>query len=310
MRLAQDLMSAYARPNLNLSSTVRLFGPISCSENPPELDMVQDIIQALFPGTQILDFRTFEGHVHPVYLLRLSSGLEVVLKAGPRQLTALLRQERHTLETEAEVLALLGSNGSEKEPWIPRLLKFDILKFCPCTPFLLKHSLRGIPLGEIESSLTSGDRKDIDRQLGIAVKAIGEHTSTRFGYVRNVSLGGGKPSWKQAFLGFIESLLRDAEDMFISLPYADIRQYISRLTPVLDDVIVARLVVVEISKKSHVLIDPVTKQVSGFADFSSAVWGDVLMADVFENPSSAFFGGYGSNLANDESERIRLLLFV
>jgi hypothetical protein len=167
MRLPQGLMPGHARLDFDLGAAVPFVVPGSDSENRPELDMIQNIIQPLFPRTQILDVRTFEGHVHHVYIVKLSNDLEVILKTVPRQLMSLLRQERHTLETEAEVLALLGSSGFSADSWIPHLIRFDILRFFPCTSFLLRHSLRGIPLGEIESSLTYGDRKHIDRQLGI-----------------------------------------------------------------------------------------------------------------------------------------------
>src|SRR5947207_2349590 len=161
MRLPQDLMPGHAPLDFDLGAIVPFVVPASDSESRLELDMIQNIIQPLFPKTQIQDVRTFEGHVHPVYILKLSNDLEVILKTAPRQLTALLRQERHTLETEAKVLALLRSNGSTANSWIPHLVRFDTLNFSPCTSYLLRHSLRGMPLGEIESALTYGDRKNI-----------------------------------------------------------------------------------------------------------------------------------------------------
>lgn len=287
-----------------------LYIPESETKNRPDLAMFQTLIQPIFPSARVLDYKPLHDNVYPLFLLKLSNGLELTLKAGPRQLTTLLRQEKHSLGTEAAVLSLLASRNS---PYIPRLFRFDVLKFAPKTPFLLKQSLRGVPFSEIEpSSITSADRNRIDEQIGRTVKLLGQFTSTQFGNVHSVCQGEGRQSWKHAFLIFIESILCDAEDMFISLPYAEIRHHVMRLSPVLSGVTEARLVVVNLGDRSNILVDQDTKEVTGFADFSDAIWGDVMMAEIFEDPSAALLKGYGSSQIqmDDELLRIRLFLFV
>ncbi|EGE79884.1 hypothetical protein BDBG_03155 [Blastomyces gilchristii SLH14081] len=275
----------------------------------PDLAMFQTLIQPIFPSARVLDYKSFNDNVYPRYLLKLSNGLELTMKAGPRPLSTLLRQEKHSLRTEAAVLSLLASRNS---PYIPRLFRFDALKFDPKTPFLLKQSLGGVPLSEIEpSSLSSADRNRIDEQLGRTVKLLGQFTSTQFGNVHSVSQGEGRQSWRRAFLVFIEYILCDAEDMFISLPYAQIRHDVMRLSPALDGVTEPRLVVVNLGDSSNILVDRDTKDVTGFVDFSDAAWGDVMMAEIFEDPSAALLNGYGSSQMqmDDELLRIRLLLY-
>jgi hypothetical protein len=249
--------------------------------------------------------RSVEGHVHPINHVKLSNGQHLFLKVTPYQTTSLVRRERWSLETEARVLILLNPH---RNAHIPQLIEPETHRLHPNPSYLLRHLIRGMPLSELESSLKYSDWEDIDRRLGSLAHLIGRQTSPYFGCVSSVSSGAGCSTWRNAFLGLIESALRDAEDTFISLPYAQIRQELYRLVPALDSVAQPRLVIVDLGKKSHVILDPQTKQVSGIVDFSWAVWGDPLMTEAFENPSPAFFRGYGSSHPKNRSEYTRLLL--
>ena len=82
----------------------------------------------------------------------------------------------------------------------------------------------------------------------------------------------------------------------------------SRLQTVLDGVSLPRLVVVGLGRPSHVLLDEESKQLSGVIDFSTAFWGDVLMAEVFENASPAVLEGAGYSLMRTMGETIRILM--
>lgn len=106
-----------------------------------------------------------------------------------------------------------------------------------------------------------------------------------------------------ATMALFEGVLRDAEDMFIHLPYAEIRHEVSRLAPALEEVTLPRLVVVGFGRPSHVLLDECSKQPSGVIDFSSAFWGDVLMVEIFENSSTAVFEGAGMPLTRTKGGR-------
>ncbi|KAL1964082.1 hypothetical protein VTN77DRAFT_7500 [Rasamsonia byssochlamydoides] len=162
----------------------------------------------------------------------------------------------------------------------------------------------------MEPLLTSENRKDIQRHLGFLVNVIGQHVSASFGPLEKVAFGAGSYSWRQAFLSLFEEVLRDAEDLFIHLPYAEIRRQVIRLAPTLEEITLPRLVIVNFGRPSQVLVDPELRQLTGIVDFGSALWGDVLMAEVFENPSDALFDGFGSSLPDERSQHIRLLLYV
>ena len=61
--------------------------------------------------------------------------------------------------------------------------------------------------------------------------------------------------WKDAFRTMVETCLQEAEDLMLSLPYAQIRHQIYRLAPALESVKVANLVRADLGGSSSVLVD-------------------------------------------------------
>jgi hypothetical protein len=151
---------------------------------------------------------------------------------------------------------------------------------------------------------------DIDRHLGFLASTIGQNVAPGFGSLQQVAIGAGKRSWREAFCALFESVLRDAEDIFIHLPYAEIRHEVARLSSALAEVTLPRLVVVGFGRPCHVLLDEESHQLSGVVDFSSAFWGDILMAEIFESPNPAVLEGAGLPVSRTKGEEIRLLMSV
>lgn len=69
-----------------------------------------------------------------------------------------------------------------------------------------------------------------------------------------MSSTGGAGTWSVAFHSMLEGVLRDGEDMAVAMGYATIRRHVRRLAYLLDEVGVARLVVVEGGGKGNVLV--------------------------------------------------------
>ncbi|KAL3461272.1 hypothetical protein BJX64DRAFT_162843 [Aspergillus heterothallicus] len=247
------------------------------------------------------------GHLHSLYLVRLSNEAHLLWKCSPRPTTPLLRRGHILLDTEARALSLLNKDPI---PCIPRLFHYDPLGNLLGPSFLIRHHISGLTLDSLESRLSSQERKAIDRSLGLLGRRISQHMSDSFGSLAQVANAAGKQSWRDAFLNLFEGILRDSEDVFINLPYGEIRYQVSRLSPVLDEILVARLVVINFGHPSHVFVDPESKRLSGISGFGTAVWGDVYMAKIFENPSASTLDGFGSGSVKTLSGRIRQLLYV
>jgi hypothetical protein len=269
---------------------------------------LDSVLSLLFPSTvHVHQSQPIPGHIHSLRLLELSNGARLLLKGSPSSRTALLRRERYFLETEAQFLALLGQSAN---PCIPRLYHYDPHGRLWGSPYLIRQYMKGKSLSEMESDLSPQQLDGIDRHLGFLLSTIGQNAAPGFGSLQQVACGAGTPSWRDAFCALFEGILRDAEDTFIHLPYSEIRHELSRLAPALEDVTLPRLVVVDFGRRSHVLLNEESKQLSGIVDFSSALWGDVLMAEIFAHSSPAVLQGAGMALSRTKKEKIRLALYV
>lgn len=269
-----------------------------------EYERLDTLLSLLFPSTVYVQHsQNIVGHVHSLRLLKLSNGAQLFLKGSPSPGTPLLRHERLFLETEARFLAILGQSAN---PCIPQIYHYDPHGSSLGSPYSIRQYVKGIALSEMAPQLTTQQRNGIDRHLGFLANTIGQNVAPAFGSLQQVAVGAGKLSWRDAFCALFESVLRDSEDMFISLPYAEIRDAMSRLESALDEVALPRLVVAGFGRSSHVLLDEESKQLSGVIDFSSALWGDVLMAEIFENPTPAVLEGAGLSLSRTKGETIRL----
>lgn len=267
---------------------------------------LQQVVRSIFPPTiRVQHAQSLGDGTHSLRILKLSNDEQLILKASPPSGVPLLRRERHSLETEVLALSLLGQSAT---PCIPRLHYYSLQKSCLGSGFLLRQYVQGKSLRDLGPSLSDEDRAKIDRRLGSLVQTIGEQTSPKFGTLDKVAAGAGTHSWRSAFLGLFEELLHDAEDRFIHLPYGVIRQQILRLAPALDSVTVSRLVVVDLGRQSQVILDPDSKELNAIVDLESAIWGDILMTDVFESPSEALLTGFGSTVLKTPSAAPRLLL--
>ncbi|KAJ5638344.1 hypothetical protein N7490_008223 [Penicillium lividum] len=279
-------------------------------QRPSDVDEYQklnNILSLLFPSTvHVQQSQNINARVHTLRLLTLSNGSRLLLKGSPLPGTPLLRHERFFLETEARFLVLLGQSGN---PCIPQLYHYDPRGALLGSAYLIRQYIKGSSLTEMKNHITAQQGHDIDRHLGFLASTIGQIVAPSFGSLQQVAMNAGKRSWREAFCGLFESILRDAEDIFIHLPYAEIRQEISRLSSALGEVTLPRLVVVGFGRPCHVLLDEQSHQLSGVVDFSSAFWGDVLMAEIFEDPTPAVLEGAGLPLSRTKGEEIRLLMY-
>ncbi|KAK9560864.1 hypothetical protein V6Z96_001787 [Aspergillus fumigatus] len=274
-------------------------------EVPNKLSVV---LGHILPSTvYVRSVQCLEGHLHSHRLISLSNGARILLKCSPRPTTRLLRREQFLLGTEARVLRLLRQSAV---PCVPSLLYYDPQDTLLGSAFLVRQYIHGSTLQELESQLTIEDRRELDRQLGLLMNMIGQHTANSFGTLEQVALGSGTRSWREAFLVHFESILRDSEDVFVHLPYAEIRHQVCRLSPVLDEITLPRLVICAFGRPSAVLLDPVSKQLAGIVGFDSALWGDVYMGEIFEDPSPAVLDGFASRDIDCEPDLIRQLLYA
>ncbi|KAF2085330.1 hypothetical protein K490DRAFT_58727 [Saccharata proteae CBS 121410] len=279
------------------------------AQSGPELAGIQKLLREVFQSsrTSLQQVERLDAKRHNVHLLHLTDGARMVLKTPPPHLVRLMRNEQRGLETEAQVIELITSKT--KVP-VPRLVRADPSTSILGSPFILRDHIQGTPLLQIKSHIPSSELAAIDRVLGSHIRTISTLTSSRFGTFSQVQAGRGCASWSEAFLLLLETVLRDGEDMLISLPYDTIRQVSSEKSGVLDGVRQPRLVLLGAGKPSNVLVDESTHQVSGMLGIGNAIWGDPLLATCFADANEAFLEGYGERPDRFGCDHVRQFLYA
>lgn len=249
--------------------------PFSQALLSSDLNLLQKIVQSTIQSSHVTIHRmeSVRDQLHPVRLLQLSDGSRLVLKSKATAATPLLKSERQDLDSEAQSLMILAESGLP----IPTVLRLDDSPRTLGSPFILTNRLPGVQLSTILPLLSRAERMYIDRQISDMETAMAQYTSSTFGPVALVVSGHGFKRWREAYKSMLGSVLADGEDMFVNLPYTQIREQVARAESSLDEVQEARLVVTDLGDPETVLVDERTKEVTGLVDFKKALWGDVEM---------------------------------
>lgn len=235
--------------------------------------MVQDTLQS--SRLEVNNMEDIRGHLHGICKLRLSNGSRLVLKLSPSPNTVLLRHEQCLLESEATTLSLLKKSNLP----VPRILRYDARSTHLGSPFLLSSHIPGTSYADALPDLTRSECRDISLQLRSLSSTISQHTSPTFGPAALVASNKGFTTWRESFKSMLESIMMDAEDMTINLPYHAIREAASSVAKELHNVTEARLVVPGMTQPHNVLLDRRTNNVIGLLDFGQAIWGDTAFSE-------------------------------
>ncbi|CAL8578011.1 hypothetical protein XPA_003813 [Xanthoria parietina] len=241
----------------------------------PDFPQLQDMLQQTLLGHSlaVVQVDVLPGHLHNVNIIHLSNGSYLVLKAGPSPIVPLLRHERSLLYNEAHALRILARSDLP----VPRILKHDPTGTRLDSPFLLSTFVPGARFSEVQKGMVPAERAAVERQLRFLIAAIGQHVPSvpdSYGPLAVATSHQGYKTWREAFRWMLESVLMDAEDLLVNLPYAQIRSEVAKSDKVLDDVREARLVIPGLTEPRNILIDPSTNTITGLLDFGGALWGD------------------------------------
>lgn len=161
----------------------------------------------------------------------------------------------------------LSPSISDFKNMLPRVIKHGRAKFPNDVEFLLTKRVQGAVPSSTVNPLSKYQQRCIDFQIGRLIHQISTYQSPtgQFGIASAVleadtqqkfssssqAIGSKATNipvyncWSDAFLSLLESVLRDAEDIAVSLQYEKIRQNASRFKHVLDEVTVPSLVVLD-----------------------------------------------------------------
>lgn len=132
--------------------------------------------------------------------------------------------------------------------------------------------LNGLSLSSLPRCLSIPERKHVDFQAGRLMRRLSllRSPSGKFGPAISVlyptataqsraggsmESPGGMDSWSLAFHAMLEGILRDAEDMAVTVPYQTIRRHFRRLGHHLDAIAVPRLVILDAAHDSNIMVE-------------------------------------------------------
>ena len=247
------------------------------------------------------------GHLFRSYRLTTSAGFFYILRSRPGHHVRLLRHEEGRLDIEAGALRAVGSRPDIVSV---RLIDFHTNIIAIGSPYLISGPFAGSILSEVEPTLSRTSLASIDRSLGQYVCRLASIQGIAFGPLQQNSSCHGSASWAKSFVKLLEVTLQDAEDLLISLPYADVRALVRRHSTSLDMVTQPRLVLVEFYAGRNIVVDLNQNCVTGVLDFSTAFWGDPYLSDCFRKPTASFIDGFGRLPTGNADERIRQHVYV
>lgn len=292
-------------------ATMTLGNPLSFLPSPqaapsPDFVNTQELLRTILraPRLHLHQVERLGGQVHRLYLVRSTDGRAYVLKCPPSHNVHLFRHEQRSLHGESQILKLIAS-----APEIPVPQSIHCREHGGAFgPYLLRTYIQGTRLSQISPYLSTSQRAHIDRSLGYFLKRITSSTAGTYGLSGPVFAGEGQSTWREAFHHLLESTLRDAEDMLVSIPYQSIRSHFQKQEALFDQVTTSQLVPMQAGLPSNVLINDLTKQVSGLIGFSDVLWGDPMISPILANASPEFWEGFGSCPLRTGNERVRQLL--
>lgn len=298
-----------------------------------------------------------------------------ILKCRPSSpAIRLLRHEEDRLRTEAYSLQtlLLHSSSSAKSSEtpstriIPRLItssphhhhRTNPKTPLDPSPYILTGPFHGHLLSEISPQLSQTPSEKIQQRVGFFYRNLTtsfSHSSSSsttqqpqtkpFGPLHPSSCCSDSSAsrfatWSQFYTTLLETLLLDAEDALINLPYAFIRETVRRNKTALDRITKPKLVFLEgLMDERNILVRRRRRlesssgagersgsgdewEISGILDWSGVIWGDEWMSDGFYHHFSkgrslggfleGFLGGKGQqqNQRRSGEEVVRQYLYV
>nr|OQO20676.1 hypothetical protein B0A51_11224 [Rachicladosporium sp. CCFEE 5018] len=281
-------------------------GPISMSittkpARSVDRATVMKVAGAVLKSSNI-QVESYHGCLYRTFLLRAKDDTFCLMKCMPHPSIRLMRLEDDQLATEAAVLRLLDRRGDIA----PAVVDYQAASSTLGTSYLISGPFTGTVLGTSSSPLSGERRQTLDRSIGRHVSRLATLTGRAFGPL----LRPYTQSWAQCFGALLESVLRDAEDCLISLPYDAVRLSIRKHASALDKISEPQLTLLGAAGDDNVAFDPRSHRLTSLLDYGTAIWGDPMMSDYLRKPSKAFLVGYGERIVDDSDARIRQLLYI
>lgn len=264
---------------------------------------IQHVVRIAFGQDQKVEHveELTEGWYNALYFIRLSSGLETILKIAPSSQVAVMTYEQHIMRAEVGVTRRIQEQTQVPMPKI----YYAAVDATADIAYFFMSLLPGKPLHLVRGELSERSIHEIERQVGVYSRQINGIQGTRFGYYNDPSY----KSWSVAFIGMMNDLYNDAEATGSHLPFSReaLLELLTKHVDVLDQVAEPSLVYWDLWD-GNILVQG--DQVTGFIDAERALWGDPLLEYYFHanaNATDAYYEGYGQRFTSADAQVRRRL---
>lgn len=283
-------------------------------------ELAQILAAAGVPAESVRDTRELSGGTYnTVTQLTLVDGRELVLKVPPHPDQPTLAYERDLLRAEA--MFCRAAHEAEGEVPVPRVEAVYTDGGSEAGPYLLMTAMPGTRWPEAREHFLEGEQEGLRHDLGNLVARLHTVVGDGFGYPSG-ALGPLASTWREAFTRMVVAIFDDARRFEVRLPrpLEEIAQVLQRAFPVLDEIVVPRLVHFDLWE-GNVLIEsgPEGPRIGGLVDGERMFWGDpladfvsgALLGEIEMDPW--FLEGYrqeaGGAVVFDETSRLRIALY-
>jgi len=284
----------------------------SITKNRQPVPVLRAMVARAYGEDQVSDGESWaqelgHGWFNVAYRIRLRDGRDVVLKIAPPADVELMSFERGAMANELTAIALIREHTSVP---VPRVDFADQTRqLCDADYFFMAY-VDADNLGILKQDLPAPELAAYHEALGAANRELNTIRGNAFGPLA----GPGEASWRTAFTGIVESVLRDGERRSVELGcgYDEVRALLDKHAESLDEVVEPRLVEWDLYD-DNVLVK--NGSIVAIIDHERAFYGDPLMEGclnalvlpaVFSDPT-AFLRGFGHGpLRETELTRRRL----
>lgn len=337
----------------------------------PPKQSVQAALSATIPSHVKVDSLRPIASLRPqrIFEVSLSDGKTLLLSLPPQVLFRRLRHEQFIIGFEAAAVQWIRDALARNH--LTSFTSPTLRRFIPTLVHTSFHgpvelgsaynvfeNQHGIPVALLPSPLSHLERKHLDKHLGQLYRSLSSMTSPsgRFGPVavvvpkmpgielsdKVVGLGegglvaaDGARNWSTAFQSLLEGVLRDGEDMAVTMAYSQIRRHFRRFEHLLNEVKTPKLVVIDVADDTNTLVtvesttstngysnyttapQPASSAsdnyigterrltFTGLQDWSSCVFGDPLLATIFsDGVSESFMEGFETGPASTHANHL------
>ncbi|KAI0467277.1 hypothetical protein F4859DRAFT_525918 [Xylaria cf. heliscus] len=251
--------------------------------------------------------------------------------------------------------------------YLPTLIKHSSISSETGQAYSLLEPTPGDPISSLGEPLTRVERRSVNSQIGFLMRRIANVTSPNGRFGPPMTVLGQLPSpeniqrttrdtksdfddansWKTTFHLLLEGILRDGEDLAVTMSYELVRATFHKFGHLLDAVTTPRLVVCDVDEDDVVLVSRPEKtakkrkqgeaesqkpgpkvdfepddssdkaladedsssaiKITGLRDWSNCIFGDPLFATVFSHPTPEFEHGFQQQQQQQPHEEFEVI---